>query len=104
MTAGNEKGTNQLLLDLALLMINYQPKTEESVVFHLMKGTNQLLLDLVLLMINYQPKTEESVVFHFLFIFLRFVLRQCSKNPEPQKHHFSPSEYNIKFLFNLKYY
>ena len=46
----------------------------------------QLLVDLALLMINlinYQPETEESVVFHLIFVFLRLVLRQFSKNPEP---------------------
>ena len=31
----------------------------------------QVLLDLALLMINYQPETEESVVVHLIFIFLR---------------------------------
>ena len=61
----------------------------------------QVLLDLALLMINYQPETEESVVVHLIFIFLRLVLRQFPKNYEPQKHHFFPSVQNTKFLFNF---
>ena len=63
----------------------------------------QLLVDLALLMINYQPETEESVVFHLIFVFLGLILRQFSKNPEPQKHHFFPSVQNTKFLFNFKH-
>ena len=64
----------------------------------------QVLLDLALLMINYQPETEESVVFHLFFIIFRLFLRQFPKNPEPQKHHFFPSAQNTKFLLNLKHY
>ena len=40
----------------------------------------------------YQPETEESVVFHLIFVFLGLVLRQFSKNPEPQIHHLFPPE------------
>ena len=48
-------------------------------------------------MVNYQPETKESVVFHFVFIFLWLVLRQFSKYPEPQEHHLFPPAGNTTF-------